>query len=173
MSKCRVISFVIGRECLLWPMNSLGKALLAFDLLHFVLKVKHDYYSRYLLTSYFCIPVPYDEKDIFYFISLILVPEGLVCLHRTIKLQLFQHLWLRHRLALLWCWMVCFGNEQRSFGHFGDCAQKLHIWLFCWLWGLLGLLLDSSEDYYFFYGILATVVDIMVIWIRFTHSGPF
>ena len=24
-----------------------------------------DCYSRYLLTSYFCIPVPYDEKDIF------------------------------------------------------------------------------------------------------------
>ena len=22
-------------------------------------------YSRYLLTSYFCIPVPYDEKEIF------------------------------------------------------------------------------------------------------------
>ena len=26
-------------------------------------------YSRYLLTSYFCIPVPYDEKDIFFGVS--------------------------------------------------------------------------------------------------------
>ena len=24
-------------------------------------------YSRYLVTSYFCIPVPYNEKDIFFF----------------------------------------------------------------------------------------------------------
>ena len=29
-------------------------------------KVKLAYYYRYLLTSYFCIPVPYDEKDIFF-----------------------------------------------------------------------------------------------------------
>ena len=28
-------------------------------------KAKLTCYSRYLLTSYFCIPVPYDEKDIF------------------------------------------------------------------------------------------------------------
>ena len=45
------------------PFN--GKTLLAFALLHFVLKAKLVCYSRYLLTSYFCVPVPYDEKDIF------------------------------------------------------------------------------------------------------------
>ena len=28
-------------------------------------KVKLAHYSRYLLTAYFCIPVPFDEKDIF------------------------------------------------------------------------------------------------------------
>ena len=33
-------------------------------LLHFVPKAKFVCYSRYLLTSYFCISVPYDEKDI-------------------------------------------------------------------------------------------------------------
>ena len=43
----------------------LAKTLLAFALLHSVLQAKFVYYSRYLLTSYFCIPVPYDEKDIF------------------------------------------------------------------------------------------------------------
>ena len=36
MSTCRVISCVVGRECLLWPVNPLGKTLLAFALLHFV-----------------------------------------------------------------------------------------------------------------------------------------
>ena len=31
-------------------------------------KVKLACSSRYLLTSYICIPVPYDEKDIFFFV---------------------------------------------------------------------------------------------------------
>ena len=40
------------------------------------------------LTSYFCIPFSYDEKDISF---LVLVLEGLVGLHRTSQLQLLQH----------------------------------------------------------------------------------
>ena len=31
-----------------------------------VTKAKFARYSRWFLTSYFCIPVPYDEKDIFF-----------------------------------------------------------------------------------------------------------
>ena len=38
MSVCRVFSCVVGRGCLLWPVCSLGKTLLAFALLHFVLQ---------------------------------------------------------------------------------------------------------------------------------------
>ena len=38
MSKCRVTSCVVGRGCLLWPVHSLGKTLLAFAQLHFVLQ---------------------------------------------------------------------------------------------------------------------------------------
>ena len=37
MSTCRVISCVVGRRYLLWPVNSLGKTLWAFVLSHFVL----------------------------------------------------------------------------------------------------------------------------------------
>ena len=37
MSMCRVLSYVVGRGSLLWPVHSLGKTLLAFELLHFVL----------------------------------------------------------------------------------------------------------------------------------------
>ena len=33
---CRVFSCVVGRGCLLWPVHSLGKTPLAFDLLHSV-----------------------------------------------------------------------------------------------------------------------------------------
>jgi len=36
MSMCRVFSCVVGRGCLLWPVQSLGKTLLAFALLHSV-----------------------------------------------------------------------------------------------------------------------------------------
>ena len=38
MSMCRVFSCVVGRGCLLWPVRSLGKILLAFVLLHSVLQ---------------------------------------------------------------------------------------------------------------------------------------
>ena len=46
-------------------------------------KAKLASYSRYLLTPYFCIPVPYNEKDIFFGVL-----GGLVGLHRIIQLQL-------------------------------------------------------------------------------------
>ena len=38
MSMCRVFSCVVENGCLLWPVYSLGKTLLAFSLLHFVLQ---------------------------------------------------------------------------------------------------------------------------------------
>ena len=59
MSMCRVFSCVVGRGCLLWPVRSLGKTLLAFGLLHYIFQGQICLYSRCVLTSYFCIPVPY------------------------------------------------------------------------------------------------------------------
>ena len=38
--------------------------LLAFPCLILYSKAKFSYYSRYILTSYFCIPVPCNEKEI-------------------------------------------------------------------------------------------------------------
>ena len=49
-------------------------------------KAKFACYFSYLLTSHFCIPVPYDENDIFS----LLVVEGLVGLHKIIQLQHLQ-----------------------------------------------------------------------------------
>ena len=77
----------------------------------------------YLLTSSFCIPVPYEEKDMFCFVVLVL--EGLLGLHRTIQLKLLQHYWLGHRLGSPLYWMVCLGNEQKSFCRFWDCIQAM------------------------------------------------
>ena len=70
--------------------------------------------------------------------------KSLVGLHRTIQLQLLQHYWLEHRLGLLWYWMDCLGNEQRSFCNFWDCIQVLHFGLFCWLWMATPFLLGDS-----------------------------
>jgi len=63
--------------------------------------------SRYFLTFYFfCVSVPYNEKDIFLGV---LALEGLVGLHRTVQLQLLKHtVWGSLRktflflLAILW-----------------------------------------------------------------------
>ena len=51
------------------------------------LKAKLGCYSRYLFTSSFCIPVPYDEKNIFF---LVLVLGGHVGLHRIVQLHFLQ-----------------------------------------------------------------------------------
>ena len=67
-----------------------------------------------------------------------------VGLHSTVQLQLLQHYWLGHRLGLLWYWMVCLENKQRSFCHFWDCIQVLHFRLFCWPWWLLHFFLRDS-----------------------------
>ena len=97
---------------------------------------------------------------------LVLVLEGLVRLHRTGQLQLLQRYWLGHRLGLLWYWMVCLGNEQRSRDHSDvfEIASK-----YC--------ISDSSVDPDGYSisseGFLPAVVDIMVIWVKFTHSSPF
>ena len=50
--------------------------------------------------------------------------------HRTVQIQLLQRYWLGHRLGLPWYWMVCLGNEQRSFCCFWDYIQVLHFGLF-------------------------------------------
>ena len=116
--------------------------------------------SRYLLTSYFCIPIPIWWKK---YLFLVLILKGLVGLYRTVQLHLLQHYWSGHRLGLLWYWMVCLGNEESSFHHFGDCTQVL--------------LSDSFVDYEGCFispkGFLPTVVDIMVSWIKSTHSIHF
>ena len=83
---------------------------------------------------------------------------GLVGLHRTSQLQLLQHHWLGHRLGLLWYWMVCLGNV------FIEIVSK-----YC--------ISDSFIDYDGYSisskGFLPTVIDVMVIRVKFTHSITF
>ena len=64
-------------------------------LLQFVLQGQTCLLLQVSLTSYFCIPVSYNEKDIF---LRVLVLKGLGGLHKTVQLQLLQHYWLGNRL---------------------------------------------------------------------------
>ena len=164
MSICRVFSCVVGRGCLLWPVHSLSKTLLAFVLLHSVLQGQICLLLQVSLNFLLLHSSPLLWKGHLFWV---LVLEGLVSLHRTVQLQLLQHYWLGHRHGLLWYWMVCLGNEEISFCHFWDCIQVLHP----------SNAVNSFVDYdgysISFKGFLSTLVDTMVIWIKFTHSSPF
>ena len=67
MSMYRVISCVVERGCMLRLVHSLGKTLLTFALLHFVLQdqicpLLQVFLDFLLLLT---LHVPYNEKDIF------------------------------------------------------------------------------------------------------------
>ena len=154
MSMCKVFSCVFGRGCLLWPVHSLGKTLLALSLLRFVLKAKFAYYSTWLPTFAFQSPI---MKRTFFFWMLVL--EDFVCLHRTIQLQLLQCYCLGHRLGE---WFALETNRDHSV--IFEIASR-----YC--------ISDSFVDHDSYSisseGFLPTVVHVMVIWVKFTHSSPF
>ena len=130
MSMCRVFSCVVGRVCVLWLVCSLGKILLIFDLLHFVLQSQICLLLQVSLDFLLLHSSSLLWNGHLFFV---LVLECLVALHRTISFQPLQHYWLGHRLGVLWYWMVCLGNKQISFCRFWDCIQVLHFRLCCWL----------------------------------------
>ena len=129
MSMCRVFSCVVGRGCLLWPVQSLGKTLLAFGLLHSVLTPRPNLtvIPRISWLPIFAFQSPMMKTTSFLGVS----SRSLVGLHRTIQRQHLQHYWLEHRLGLLSYWMVCLGNEQRWFCRFWDWTQEMRFRLSC------------------------------------------
>ena len=157
MSMCRVFSCVVGRGCLLWAVCSLGKTLLAFALL--ILYPRPDLPVTPGVSWFptFAFQSPIMKRTSFW----VLVPEGLVGLHRTVQLQLLQGYWSGHRLRLLWYWLACLGSEQRSSVIF-EIASKYCIWT----------LVDYDGYSISPKGFLPTVVDTMVIWVKFPHSSP-
>ena len=160
MSMYRVFSCVVGRGCLLWPLHSLGKTLLAFALLHSILQGQICLLLQVFLDFLtFAFQSPIMKRTSFLGVS----SKGLVGLHRTVQLQLLQHYWQGHRLGLPCYWMVCLGNEQKSFCHF-EIASK-----YC----ISDSFVDCDGYSISSKGFLHTVVDIMVVWVKFTHSSPF
>ena len=130
MCMCWVFSCVVGRGYLLWLVCSLGKTLLIFDLLCFVLQGQTH---LLLQVSLDFLLLHSSSLQWIRHLFCVLVLEGLVGLHRIIQPQPFS-ITFGVILGLLWYWMVCLGNEQRSFCRFWDCIQVLHFGLFCWLW---------------------------------------
>ena len=107
LSMYRVVSCVVGRWCLLWLVCSLGKTLLAFIPLRFVLQSQTSLLLQVPLDFLLLYSNPLWSKE---HLFLLLVLEYRVGLHRTDQLQLLWHSQLGHRFGLMWCWMVCLGN---------------------------------------------------------------
>ena len=97
---CRYFSCVVERGCLLWPVHSLGKTLLAFALLHSVLQGQICLLLQVSFDFLLVHTSPLWWKGHLFWV---VVLQGLKGLHRTV--QLLQHYWLGHRLGLLWYWM--------------------------------------------------------------------
>ena len=160
MSMYRVFSCVVGRGCLLWPVHSLGKTVSLCPASFCTPRPNLPVTPGISWFPTFALQSPIMKRSCF----VVLVLESLVGLHWTVHPQLLWHLWLWHRLGLLWYWIVCTGNEERSFYLSWDCTKVFHFELF--FLNYEGYSISSK-------GFLLTVVDIMVIWIKFTHSGPF
>ena len=160
MSMYRVFSCVVGRGYLLWPVHSLGQTLLAFALLHFCTPRPNLPFIPVISW----LPTFSLQSTIMKMTSfLLLVLEGLVGFYRTIQLQLLQHYWSGHRLGLLWHWMVCLGTNRDHSVIFEIVSKYCILEFFV-----------NHEDYSISsQGFLPAVVDVMVIWVKFTHSSPF
>ena len=79
---------LLVKKVLLWPVHSLGKTLLAFALLHFVLQCQICVLRQVSLDFLLLHSSPLWWKGHLFWV---LVLEGLVGLHRTIQLQFLQH----------------------------------------------------------------------------------
>jgi len=85
---CVELSLVLLEEGICYDWCVLLAKLLAFALLHFVLWGQACLLLKVCLVSCFCIPVPYDEKDISFFG---IISRRSYRLHSTVQLQLLRH----------------------------------------------------------------------------------
>ena len=157
---CRVFSCVVGRRCLLWPVHSLGKTCVSLCPASFCTLGQICLLLKVSLEMLLLHSSPLSLKGHLFWM---LVLEVLVGLHTTIQLQLLQHYSLGTYLD--YCDIEWFALEMNRYHSVAfEIPSK-----YCFL--------DSFVDYdgysIFSKGFLPTVVDIMVIWVKFTHSSPF
>ena len=154
----RVFSCVVGRVCLLRPVLSLSKTLLAFALLRFVLQGQICLFFQVFLDFLLLHSHPVWSKGNLF---LVLFLEDLVGLHRPFNFSFFSI--IGRGIDLDYCdieWFVLEMNRDHSI--IFEIAHK-----YC--------ILDSFVNYegysIFSKGFLPTVVT-MLIWIKFAHSIP-
>ena len=131
MSMCRVFSCGVGRGCLLWPVGSLGRTLLAFVLLHSVLQGQICLLLQVFLDFLLLHSSPLCWKGYLFWV---LVLEGLVGLHRTIQFSFFSitglivkclivifsiylavQLWMSHLTSLWLHFLICKQSNNSTF----------------------------------------------------------
>ena len=111
MSMCRFLSCVVRRGCLLWPVCSLGKILLAFALLYFVLQgqtfillqVSPDFLLLHSSTIWW--------KILFFFLLLVL---EIMTKHGSLEKVMtnyFSILALRALWTKIWNWNMNFPDQ--------------------------------------------------------------
>ena len=104
MSMCRVIAWVVGKECLLWSACSLHKTVILFPASFCTIRQNLPVILGISRLPTFAFKSLMMKNTSFFFgVSL----KSVVGLHRTSQLQLLWHQSLGHRCGLLWCWMVC------------------------------------------------------------------
>ena len=129
MSMCGVFSCVVERGCLLRPVHSLGRTLLAFVLLHSVLQGQIYLLLQVFLDFLLLHSRPLWWKGHLFFWVLVL--KGLVGLHRTVQFSFFNITgWVTDLDFRDIEWFALEMNRDHFF-HFWDCIQLLHVKLFC------------------------------------------
>ena len=157
---CRVVSCVVGRRCLVWPGHSFGKTLLAFALLHFVLQGQICLLLQVSLDFLLLHSSPLWWK---WHLFWVLVLEGLIGLLEPFNFSFFSiSTWdidLHYSDSE---WFALETNRDHSVVF--EIASK-----YC----ILGSFVDYDGYSISSKAFLPAVVDIMVIWVKFTHSSPF
>ena len=133
-SSCVESSLVLLEKDVWYDQCFLLAKLLAFVLLHSVLQGQTCLLLQVFLDFLlFAFQPAMMKRTSFLGVS----SKVLVDLLGTAQLHLLLHYWLGYGFGSPWYWMVCCGNEQRSFCLFWVCIQVLHFRLFCWLRWLL------------------------------------
>ena len=132
MSMDRVVSCVVGRACFLWPVHSLGKALLAFAL-HFLLQGQTYLFLQVFLDFLLLHSSPLWWKG---HLFLMLVLEGLVGIIEPFDFSFFGiRGW---DIDLYYSNIEWFALEtNRDHCVIFEIASKYCLSNSCWLWGLL------------------------------------
>ena len=143
MSMCRVVSYVVGRGCVLWSVGSFGKTLLAFALINFVLQDQTGLLFQVSRNFLLLHSSPLWWKG---HLFLVLVLKGLVGLQRTVQLFSISS----YNIDLDYCdieWVALEMNRDHSV-IFWDFTEVLHFGLLLTVSATSFLLSDSRPQQY-------------------------